>query len=240
MMAFGIKCLCAVTINSRSKPHKNVNKSQQAAFVAGEPGDARSVTHGSGRDGLTASTIVAPRRGRPCSGRCAPGRRRRGAFVHDAAGAHHHDAVGQLHQLVEVFADEEYGGAAVAHFEKTVVDELRPHRNRGRNRGWRQPARGFRGPPTRAPGSRAVHCRPTGYGSADPEAGGRTEKRSIRCMAARRNSAKFSSPAREYGGRSKSRSARFSATVMPGTAALRRGSSGRIKTPRRRMVSRVG
>ena len=47
-----------------------------------------------------------------------------GALVDDAAGAHDDDAVGSLDQFVEVFADEEDGGAAIADFEEAVVDEF--------------------------------------------------------------------------------------------------------------------
>jgi hypothetical protein len=48
----------------------------------------------------------------PISWRCAPAA---GRFVHDAAFAHHHNAVGQLQQFVQVFADQQHRPALGAH-----------------------------------------------------------------------------------------------------------------------------
>ena len=43
-------------------------------------------------------------------------------LVHDAAFAHHGDAVRQRQQLVQVFADQQHGTAAVAHVHQALVD----------------------------------------------------------------------------------------------------------------------
>ena len=60
----------------------------------------------------------------------------------------------------------------------------------------------------------------------------------IHSRARLRQAAKFSTPARASGGWSKSRSAMFSATLRSPTQALRSGSSGRLRTFRRRFSAR--
>ena len=48
------------------------------------------------------------------------GRARR--LVHQPAFEHHHDAIGELHQLVEVFAQEQHGGPCVSRRHDTPPD----------------------------------------------------------------------------------------------------------------------
>ena len=63
------------------------------------------------------------------------GRRRRRRLEHDAALAHHDDAVGQLEQLVQVLAHQQHRGAALRAPEDAGVDLGAPPRSRGRRPG---------------------------------------------------------------------------------------------------------
>ena len=49
---------------------------------------------------------------------------RGGSFKHDASFAHHHDAVRQFKQLVQVLADQQHRATLVAHAAQAGVDFL--------------------------------------------------------------------------------------------------------------------